>query len=56
LNKVSYFTRDKQAKIIISCFAMDNFMWMIDHRPPPPMYPMSEWILLSSDSNISEVR
>jgi hypothetical protein len=53
--KVSFFRREKQAQIIISCFAMDNYLWMRTHDVPPP-YPLSSWVDANCGTRIDEVR
>lgn len=55
LDMVPYFRREKQAKIIISCFAMDNYLWKRDHPAAPPYTP-SEWVSVNRDNDIKEVR
>jgi hypothetical protein len=47
LNKVPYFRREKQAQIIISCFAMDNYLRMRTHDVPLS-YPVSPWVHANS--------
>jgi hypothetical protein len=56
LEKVSYFKRKKQAMIIISCFAMDNYLWLRTHRADPLSYPISEWVDSNHDTDIDVVR
>jgi hypothetical protein len=42
LEKVPYFKREKQAMIIISCFAMANYLGLRKHGADPPTYLLSE--------------
>ena len=34
----------KQAMIIISCFAMDNYLWLHKYGHNAPSYELSEWV------------
>jgi hypothetical protein len=56
LEKVPFFRREKQAMIIISCFAMDNYLWLRTHGAHPLTYPMSEWVEANRETDISVVR
>jgi hypothetical protein len=56
LEKVPFFRREKQAMIIISCFAMDNYLWLRTHGAHPLTYPMSEWVEANREIDISVVR
>jgi hypothetical protein len=56
LEKVPCYKRKKQAMIIISCFATDNYLWLCKHGADPPWYPLSEWVDLNRDTNIGVVR
>ena len=42
LNGVPYCKRMKQAMIIISCFALDNYLWMRKYGSDPPSYELPE--------------
>ena len=44
LEHVSYFPRKKQAMIIISCFAMDNYLWLHKYGYNAPSYELLEWV------------
>lgn len=43
LDKVPFFRREKQAQIIVSCFAMDNYLWKRDHPAAPPIRRRCGW-------------
>jgi hypothetical protein len=55
LEKVPFFRREKQAQIIISCFALDSYLWLRSHVVPPP-YRLSKWMDLNSDIDTAVVR
>jgi hypothetical protein len=55
LEKVSFFRWEKQAHTIISCFVLDNYLWMRTHDVPPP-YPLSPWVDANRGTRIDEVR
>ena len=44
LERVPYFPRKKQAMIIISCFAMDNYLWLHKYGYNAPSYELLEWV------------
>ena len=56
LGGVPYCSRMKQAMIIISCFALDNFLWMRKYGAHPPSYEVLEWVHLNLGTPISVVR
>ena len=56
LDRVSYCSRMKQAMIIISCFALDNFLWMRKYGVDPPSYEVPEWVDLNLGTPISGLR
>ena len=56
LDGVPYCCRMKQAMIIISCFALDNYLWMRKYGADPPSYVLPEWVELNRGTPISEVR
>ena len=56
LGEVSYCSRMKQAMIIISCFALDNFLWMRKYGADPPDNELSEWVDLNLGTPISGLR
>jgi len=56
LGGVSYCSRMKQAMIIISCFALDNFLWMRKYGADPPSYEVPQWVDLNLDTPISGLR
>jgi hypothetical protein len=55
LHKVPFFRREKQAQTIISCFALDNYLWLRTHDVPPS-YPPLEWVDVNHETHIQEVR
>jgi len=56
LDGVPYCSRMKQAMIIISCFALDNYLWMRKYDVDPPSYELPEWVELNRGTPISGVR
>jgi len=56
LDGVPYCSRMKQAMIIISCFALDNFLWMRKYGADPPSYEVPQWVHLNLDTPISGLR
>ena len=56
LDGVPYYCRMKQAMIIISCFALDNFLWMRKYGADPPSYEVPEWVHLNLGTPISRLR
>jgi hypothetical protein len=56
LEKVPYCAREKQAWIIVSCFALDNFLWRRTHGQHPPTYPMSDWVEANRGTTINVLR
>ena len=46
----------KQAMIIISCFALDNFLWMRKYGADPPSYEVPEWVHLNLGTPIFGLR
>ena len=56
LDGVPYCSRMKQAMIIISCFALDNYLWMHKYGTDPPSYELPEWVELNRGTPISGVR
>ena len=56
LDGVSYCCRMKQAMIIISCFALDNFLWMRKYGAHPPLYEVPQWVYLNLGTPISGLR
>ena len=56
LDEVSYYSRMKQAMIIISCFALDNYLWMRKYSVDPPSYELPEWVELNRGTLIFGVR
>ena len=56
LDGVPYYEREKQKMIIISCFAMDNFLWMCEHAVGLPAYPLSSWVHLNANNSMTAMR
>jgi len=56
LDGVPYCSRMKQAMIIISCFALDNFLWMRKYGADPPSYEVPDWVELNLGTPISGLR
>ena len=56
LDGVPYCKWMKQAMIIISCFALDNYLWMRKYGADPPSYELLEWVELNRGTPISGVR
>ena len=56
LDGVPYCKRMKQAMIIISCFALENYLWMLKYGADPPSYELPEWVELNRGTPISGVR
>ena len=56
LQRVPYFMRKKQAMIIISCFAMDNYLWLRKYGPNAPSYELPEWVDLNRGTQTTAVR
>ena len=56
VERVPYFARKKQAMIIISCFAMDNYLWLRKYGHNAPSYELSEWVVLNSGTQTTAVR
>ena len=56
LEHVSYFPRKKQAMIIISCFAMDNYLWLRKYGANAPSYELSELVDLNRGTQTATMR
>ena len=56
LDGVPYCCRMKQAMIIISCFALENYLWMLKYGADPPSYELPEWVELNRGTPTSGVR
>ncbi|WVZ75374.1 LOW QUALITY PROTEIN: hypothetical protein U9M48_023430, partial [Paspalum notatum var. saurae] len=55
LNKIPFYKRVKQNWVLISCFAMDNYLWLRDHGPGLTYEP-SEWVRINAGEAIDSVR
>ncbi|CAD6340542.1 unnamed protein product [Miscanthus lutarioriparius] len=56
LNGVPYCKRKKQDMIVISCFALENYLWMLKYGADPPSYELPEWVELNQGTPIFGVR
>ena len=56
LKGVSYCKQKKHAMIIISCFALENYLWMLKYVADPPSYELPEWVELNQGTLTSGVR
>jgi hypothetical protein len=56
LEGVPYCKREKQSMMIISCFAMNNFLWMREHGVGSRMYPLSSWVHLNANNSMTAMR
>jgi hypothetical protein len=56
LEGVPYCEREKQSMMIISCFAMNNFLWMHEHGVGSRMYPLSSWVHLNANNSMTTMR
>ncbi|CAN6307983.1 unnamed protein product [Urochloa humidicola] len=52
---VPFYPREKQCWIIISCFALDNYLWLLEHGSGT-RYPLSYWVDLNTNSPTSHLR
>ena len=41
--------------IIISCFALENYFWLLKYGADPPSYELPEWIELNRGTQTSAV-
>jgi len=55
LEGVPFFRREKQAWVIISCFAIDNYLWLCKYGDGST-YDPSDWVAMNSTINISVLR
>jgi hypothetical protein len=57
LGGVPYFPIDKQKKIILACFVLNNYLWEWEHGDgSTARYKLSDWVAVSSTSNMSLLR
>jgi len=56
LKGAPYCKRKKQAMIIISCFASENYLWLLKYGADAPSYELSEWVELNRGTQTSIVR
>ena len=55
LEGVPFFRREKQAWIIISCFAIDNYLWLCKYGDGSK-YDPSDWMAMNTTANTSVLR
>ena len=55
LQGVPFFRREKQAWVIISCFAMDNYLWLRKYGDGSTYAP-SEWVVMNTTTSTSALR
>ena len=55
LEGVPFFRREKQAWIIISCFAMENYLWLRQYGDGSTYNP-SEWVAMNTTTSTSALR
>ena len=53
---MTYCKRKKQAMLIISCFALENYLWLLKYGVDPPSYELPEWVELNRGTPTSGVR
>ena len=56
LHGVPFCHREKQKMIIMSCFAMHNFLWNREIGVGSPTYPPSDWVQINANSTMPLVR
>ena len=56
LDGVPYCHRDKQKMIIMSCFALHNFLRNRAIGVGSPTYPPSDWVQINANSTMSLVK
>ena len=56
LDGVPYCHREKQKMIIMSCFAMHNFLWIREHGVGSRTYPPSSWVHLNANNIMTAMR
>lgn len=57
LGGVPPYGRDKLVKMVIACFALNNFLWDWTHagRTKPP-YPLSAWAMEKANEHVDSLR
>ena len=55
LEGVPFSRREKQAWIIISCFTMENYLWLRQYGDGST-YDPSEWVAMNTTTDTSELR
>ena len=56
LDGVPYFHRTKQKIIIMSCFALHNYLFIREHGFGSPIYPLSPWVQLNASNSMTVMR
>ena len=56
LDGVPYFHRTKQKIIIMSCFALHNYLFIREHGFGSPTYPPSPWVQLNASNSMTVMR
>ena len=56
LDGVPYCHREKQKMIIMSCFAMHNYLYIRQHGFGSPTYTPGEWVQLNAHNSITAMR
>jgi len=52
---VPFFSREKEVWVIISYFAMDNYLWLRKYGDGS-MYDPSEWVAMNTTTSTSALR
>ena len=56
LDGVPYYHREKQKMIIMSCFALYNYLFIREHGFGSPTYPPSAWVQLNASNTMIAMR
>ena len=56
LDGISYCHRTKQKMIIMSCFALHNYLFIREHGFGSPTYPPSLWVQLNASNSMTAMR
>lgn len=52
---VPFFRREKQARIIIDCFALDNYLWLLEHGDGAT-YDVSDWVFMNTNTSTTSLK
>jgi len=55
-DRVPYCHRTKQKMIIMSCFALHNYLFIREHGFGSPTYPLSPWVQLNASNSMTVMR